>query len=359
MTRKNRFPNYSIPQITDEDVEAVATVLRKNEWLAGNGPVTRQFEEAIAEYTGYEFSIAVNSATSGLFVAYSVMYGKKSLTIHVPALTFVATANMLLATNTDIKIIDVDSKTWTDTKIKEVPVSFAGYPTFGGEVADDAHFLNCGMVQYDHDISVISTHAVKHVTSGEGGVILTNDEYLYREMSKLVDQGRGVGNSQFGWGYNFRMPDMNAALALSQLKRHPENLAHKRQLAHEYYRLLKGSPLTLPPYHKDHAWHLFVVLVPDRQLGGIVQGFADTFGLEQDKMNYRNIIVNRLKRRGINTGHHYPPLYTYQHLAQYKAEQCPVSEMAWNRGISLPLYPDMTLEDVAYVSENLLGILND
>lgn len=347
-----RFKNYSIPQITEKDITAVAEVLRKNEWLAGNGPVTRQFEKEIAEYTGYEFAIAVNSATSGLFVASSVLF-KRSYCMSIPALTFIATANMMIAVNREIGIEDILIESFVDPRAS-VPVSFAGYPVVNGTMADDAHYLVRDMASWkNHDASVISLHAVKHITSGEGGVILTNDKRLYQEMSKLVDQGRGAGNTEFGFGYNFRLPDMNAALALSQLRRHPEILAHKRRLAHEYYRLLEGSALTLPPYHEKHAWHLYVVLVSEPLTG---RNRADrTVG----SIAYRNEVAKRLAERGIATGHHYPPLYTYPHLAQYKAEECPVTEMVWSRGISLPLYPDMTLEDVAYVSESLLEILDE
>lgn len=339
-----RFPNYSLPKIEQADIDAVTKVLSKNEWLAGNGPVTRQFEDAIAEYAGYKYAIAVNSATSGLFVAYRAT--ELTGTVALPALTFVATANMLLAVGGIPVIRDIDVDTWTSETA--ISVSFAGYPIKTPVfVIDDAHYLHSDMAKPSYClVSVTSLHPLKHITSGEGGVIFTNDEYLYREMSKLVDQGRGRGNSRFGFGYNFRLPDINSALALSQLKRHPETLAHKRLLAHEYYRLLEGSSLTLPPYHKDHAWHLFVVLVPE------------TEDILPDAI-YRYEVAKKLKDREICVGHHYPPLYAYPHLAQYKAEDCPVTEMVWNRGISLPLYPDMTLGDVGFICDNLLEILDD
>lgn len=322
---------YVKHQVTQEDIDAVTECLR-SDFLAGNGNVVRAFEKAIAEYTGYRFAIAVNSATSGLMVAYAISLSE-TLSATIPALTFVATHNML---NRSIpyRIKDVQNTLTLDRS--DVGVSFAGYPVYHCLVADDAHYLYPDQVNNFNKISVISTHPAKHITTGEGGVILTNDPVYYDEMSRLVDQGRGVNRVGFGFGYNFRMPSINAALGLSQLSRARANLAVRKRIAMFYMERLGGyDKIELPPWHPDHAWHLFVI-----RLRGI------------DRDWFRE----ELKKEGIGTQVHYPPLYHYPHIR--KTEDCPVAEDAYANGLSIPLFSSMTTQetwDVVNAIEKVYG----
>jgi perosamine synthetase len=327
---------YNRPWITQDDIDAVAAVVRSGN-IAGHTTLVDEFEEAIAEYTGYSHAVAVNSATSGLFLAYRVFTQNNyvdSRLISVPTLTFIATANMALARGSEPVAIDCHPDNMT-TDCGDVGVSYGGYPISRSIVADDAHYLYPKMAQYkSHIVSVLSTHAIKSITSGEGGVVLTDDYALYKEMKAESDHGRGT-NTRFSFGYNFRMPAMNAALALSQLKRHDEALARRRAIADHYRKHLQDEWIIHPPDHKHHSYHLYVIRVP---------------------AEVRDEIRLALSFRGIGTQIHYPLVHTYKQISWHT--DCKNAEEVYRTAISLPMSAAMEEAEASRVVSAVYASLN-
>lgn len=330
--REHLLP-YACHQITRDDKKAINDVL-DSAWVAGNGPTARNFEKSVCEFTGYSYAIAVNSATSGLQVAYNVSF-EEDWVIDVPSLTFVATANMLLLRN-KVNVIDVDADTLTVSN-RLVGVSYAGHPVYNCAVADDAHSLYPNMASKKNKISVISFHPVKHITTGEGGMILTNDHSLYEWMTWLVDQGRGVSDD-FGFGYNYRISELNAALGVSQLSRANYILERQQRIASRYIAVLSGLPwIVLPPTHPNHSWHLFVL-----RLRGI------------DRDWFREALL----AEGIGTQVHYKPLHCYDHI-EGKYGNYPVTEDVWENGVSIPLFSGMSDKDCQDVCDAIHKVIQE
>lgn len=348
--------NYSETQITREDKRAVMDALDSG-WLAGGGTAVREFEDAICEYTGYNYAIAVNSATSGLFLAH--LYLTDSL-VHIPALTFVATMNAPLLAGKHVRIVDVDERTWCMKNPSEYhyvatcPVSYAGLQTnVESDISDDAHLLYRNMAKNSKSkISVISTHAIKPIATGEGGVVLTNDWIAANEMRGMSNHGNGGGTA---YGHNFRMSAIQAALGMSQLKRADENFEKRDTIAYIYKDYLKetlyhkgrvSTQLNLYPYR--HSNHIFPIIL--------------------DNSVDRNEFRSALKAEGVMTQVHYKPLnlIAQEHPLKNKIVvegEYPNATRMWEHGFSLPMHNNMTSDDAHLVmrafnkvTEGLQGI---
>lgn len=320
--RKKDVLPYSRHSISKLDIMAVWEALESG-WIAGNGAACQALEEKLAEYTGYKYALVVNSATTALYLAYrTVFQGKAS--VSMPSLTFVATANAAVNAGLKPLIVDVEKRTLVCEKCS-VPVSFSGYPVFGGLVADDAHYIYPKMAKFKNQlVSCVSFHPVKHMTTGEGGALLTNNLDIYEEAKLLANHGRnGVDCIKPGW--NFRMPDLNAALGISQLERLSDNLVRKRNIAHTYQKQFSGMEITLPAWHKLHAYHLYVIRLPDR-VG-------------------RDWFRRALKAEGIGTQVHYPPLHTLSYYNQ-PGRVLKNIDAVHGKLVSIPVFAGMTNEDV-------------
>lgn len=334
-----KFIPYNQPMITTKDKRAVSKVL-SSDWIAGNGEIVEEFETAIAEYTGYKHAIAVNSATSGLFVAYSVVFPyigiPKGQPLSMPANTFVATANMALAAGYAVKLVDTDEDGILRDRITHVSVTYSGNPEPQGIVGDDAHYVMRNMAHRSQLVSVLSTHAIKPITTGEGGVILTNDSVLHERMRKLVDHGRSKDG--FGFGYNFRMPAINAALGISQLASMDENLETRKTIATMYHtQLMKmreagaSLPIALPEWHSDHCWHLYPIRVENQAV--------------RDKL--RQFLFDN----NIGTQVNYTSLDTYGHLGESEYQQNAREYARYS--LSIPMSAAMSQDEAQYVIDTI------
>lgn len=317
---------YSRHYITKEDIVKVWRTLDSG-WIAGNGNASRKFEEILAEYTGYKYAIVVNSATSALYLSYMVLFRKGSL-VSMPALTFVATANAAKNAGLIPSIQDVERRTLVNEK-SHVTVSYSGFPVINGTLADDAHYIYPNMASFKRQqISCISFHPVKHMTTGEGGAVLTNDVSLANEVRLLANHGR-QGTDCIMAGWNFRMPDFNAALGISQLGRLSEGIVRKKRIAHKYQKQLSGLPISLPAWHKLHAYHLYVIQLPH--------------GADRDE--FRKVLL----AEGIGSQVHYPPLHT---LSLYKTEYSLKNiDNVYPSLVSIPIFASMKDSDVTDVIE--------
>lgn len=325
---------YSRHEMSKLDIMSVWETLESG-WIAGNGNAVKAFEEELCKYTGYKYAVVVNSATTALYLAYRVVFDGKN-SVSIPSLTFVATANS--ATNAGLKplIVDVEKRTLVCEKCS-IPVSYAGYPVFNGIVADDAHYIYPKMAKFKNQlVSCVSFHPVKHLTTGEGGALLTDDESIAHEARLLANHGR-VDTDCIVSGWNFRMSDINAALGLSQLKRLSEMLVRKKNIAHTYQRAFAGLDITLPAWHKLHAYHLYVLRLPKHV----------------DRGWFRKALLTE----GIGTQVHYPPLHT---LSLYNTgKELPNIDSIYPRLVSIPIFASMTNQDVKDVINGVSKVMEN
>lgn len=366
---------YGRQDISDADVAAVAAVL-KSDFLT-QGPAVPAFEKALAKYCGVKHAVAMNSATSALHIACLVLDVGPGDVVWTTPNTFVASANCAVYCGADVDFVDMDAATLNISisvlaqKLEQakaegrlpkvvIPVDFAGESvdmkavaalakTYGFKIVEDASHAIGG--RYDgkpvgasiySDITIFSLHPVKIITSGEGGVALTNDDALGKKLARLRSHGitRDVDDMQsepdgpwyyemLDLGYNYRMTDIHAALGLSQLSRLDEFVMKRQQLANRYDKLLKALPLILPERAATEvsALHLYVVQIdPTRS-----------------NANRRDVFV-KLRELGIGVNVHYMPVHLqpFYRTRGFKRGDFPASEIYYDRAISIPLYATLT-----------------
>ena len=379
---------YARQQITQADIDAVIAVLR-SDYLT-QGPAVPRFEKSVAGRCGARYAVAVNSGTSALHLACLALgLGPGDVLWTVPN-TFVASANCGRYCGADVDFVDIDPETWNISisalrskliKAKNedrlpkvvVPVHFAGQPTeqesiwalaqeFGFKVLEDAcHAVGAsrygepvGSCRWSH-ITVFSFHAVKIITTAEGGMALTNNEELAWEMALRRSHGitrdpmrmRGEPDGpwyyeQLSLGYNYRMTDLQAALGLCQLGRLDEFVERRNVLAQRYNELLKGLPLHLPTIRPENrsSVHLYVVR------------------LRRDAVRKRRTqIFESLRKDGVDTNLHYLPIHLqpYYRDCGLGAGLCPEAETYAQDAITLPLHPGLMESDQLRVVEALAG----
>ncbi len=381
---------YARQTISDSDIQAVTEVL-KSIWLT-QGPTIDKFEQAVARYCGVKYAVAVCNATSALYIACSATgLGDGDLLWTSPN-TFVASANCGLYCNAKVDFVDINPKTYNlnveklEQKLYEakkigklpkivIPVHFAGQSCemeqiselaneYGFTVIEDASHAIGGLYQKDKvgscnnsAITIFSFHPVKIITTGEGGMLLTNREDIYRKLILLRSHGITrdsdlmEGESHGPWyyqqislGFNFRMTDIHAALGLSQLQRIDEFIKRRRYLAERYNKLLADLPVITPWEHPDckSAYHIYVIRLK----------------LDQIKKTHREVF-EELRREEITVNLHYIPVHTqpyYQKLG-FKWGDFPDAEQYYRETISLPMYFGLKDEEQNYVVSKLREIL--
>lgn len=369
--------SYGRQWINDDDIAEVVRVLKGN-WLT-MGPTVSAFEESLANYAGVKHAVTFSSGTAALHGAmYAAGLGKGDYAI-TTALTFVATSNSAIYMGATPLFGDIDPETLcldpehakrlADShagKVKAVvPVSFAGYPfdaqpfreiaaKYGAVFIEDASHSWGGdrgthKVGFDADMTTLSFHPVKHITTAEGGAVLTNnDNYAHklrmfrnhgmtRDSAEFVDVPDGVWHSEMqDLGCNYRLSEVHCALGLSQMKRLDAFVERRRELAALYLEQLAGvEGVILPPHTDGHAWHLFALQVRE--------------DLHRDLFMF-------LKENGINPQVHYRPVPLQPYYRQqfgYKAGDFPEAERYYSRAMSLPLFPLMEDSDVHRVTDTI------
>jgi UDP-4-amino-4,6-dideoxy-N-acetyl-beta-L-altrosamine transaminase len=363
---------YGKQSIDDDDIAAVVDVL-KSDWIT-TGPKIPEFEQALSRYVGCHHTVAVNSGTSALDIAVQSLHLPPGSEAVTTPFTFVATSNALLYNGVKPVFADIDRKTRNidpesiRKKITKktraiVFVDFAGHPCdiqHIREIADDydlfliddaSHALGA---EYHHtkignlaDLTIFSFHPVKHVTTGEGGAITTQDPELYKKLCLYRSHGidRDV-QVRYGpdasWTYdmkelgrNYRMTDFQAALGISQLKKLDRFIEKRSALAEQYNKILKDLPwISLPSTAPDirHAWHIYTILL--------------------DKKISRNAFFNYMRSANIGVNVHYIPVYRhsyYQRILPVRMEDYPVTEDVFDRIITIPLHPMITDNEFDYI----------
>lgn len=374
---------YGRQHITDEDIEAVAGTLRSD--FLTQGPRINEFEEAFASYVGAPHAVAVNNATAGLHLAAKALGCGPGQRVIVTPMTFAASANCIRYCGGDVAFCDIDPETYLmDTrKLKAmleahpagtfsglVVVDFAGQPHNMEEVARIARAHGLWIIEdachapgafwtdsegnrqltgnsRHADCTVFSFHPVKHIATGEGGMVTTASPDLDRKLRHYRTHGITrdpdlMERNDGGWyyemtdlGFNYRMTDMQAALGISQLKRAAQGLERRRGIADIYDQAFSDltevkTPSRIPG--AGHAFHLYVIQVPDRRA-----------------------LYDDLRSHGILAQVHYAPVHLmpyYRRLGNHEGDM-PVAEAYYSRCLSLPMFPTLEPEDQQYVIDTI------
>ena len=381
---------YGHQDIDDNDINAVVRIL-KSDWLT-QGPVIEEFEKAVADYCGAKYAVSVSSGTAALHIAMLAADLGTGDELWTSPNTFVASANCGLYCGANVDFVDIERKTFNmstsclEEKIKSavkknklpkviIPVHFAGQSCNMEKISeiakkhnillveDGSHAIGgsykedkIGSCRYS-DMTVFSFHPVKNITTGEGGMVLTNRKELYEKLKLFREHGITKtpslidDNEQGTWyyqqivlGYNYRMTDIQAALGKSQLKRIDEFISRRRTIVDIYNEKLKNLGLGLPQedINNNSAWHLYVIQL-DLQKEGIDRRF----------------VFNAMRKAGIGVNVHYIPVHTqpvYQKLG-FKKGDYPEAEKYYEQAISLPIYPGLKKEQQDYVIETLYKLL--
>ncbi len=375
---------YGKQNITDEDIAAVVETL-KSPFLT-SGPKVAEFEAAFAQYIGCKYAVAVANGTAALHISCMALGVNSTSKVITSPITFAASANCVRYCGGEVYFADIDSETIVldinkvralleshpkSTFCGIIPVDFAGYPVdmqafrtladeFGLWILEDSchapggNFIDneennhrCGDGSLA-DLAIFSFHPVKHIATGEGGMVTTNDEELYRKLKQFRSHGMVYqGDSALlenhgGWymelqelGYNYRMPDILCNLGISQLKRAESGFEKRQAIAKYYDAAFENTSVKtiIPPQNIGHAYHLYVIQVTDRK------GLYDY-----------------LRTKQIFAQVHYVPVHLmpyYKGLGSKKGD-FPNAEKYYDHCLSIPIYPTLTQAEQDFVIDEIL-----
>lgn len=397
MKKNNAFLPFSLPLIEEEEIAEVVDALKSN-WIT-TGPKTKRFEKQFAEYIGCKHAIAVNSCTAALHLALEAIGIKEGDEIITTPMTFAATAEVIRYFKAKPVFVDIDPVTMNidPCKIEEllssynnrqvslpkaiIPVHFAGHPCDMDSIADIATRYDLKVIEDAahalpahnkgrtigtiSDITCFSFYATKSITTGEGGMITTdNDEWADRmrimSLHGISKDAWKRYTSEGNWfyeiiapGYKYNMTDIAAAIGITQLKKSDKMWERRRKIACMYNEAFQTiREIEVPTLTKaeggqamtQHSWHLYVIKLKPEYLS------ID-----------RNVFIEELKERGIGTSVHFIPLHIhpyYRDTYGYKPEDFPVAFETYKNIISLPIYPRMSDSDVERVIKAVQDIVS-
>lgn len=380
---RNMYLSYGRQTIDEDDINSVLKIL-KSDYLT-TGPNVSEFERKVAQYVGVKYAVAVSNGTAALHTACYAVGITEGDEVLVPAITFAASSNCVLYCGGKPIFIDLDPKTYNIdvNKIEEkitsktkaiIPVDFTGQSVDMDKILEIAKKYNLVVIEdaahalgseYKGkkvgtmaDITEFSFHPVKPVTTGEGGVIVTNSKEYYDKMmlfrshgitkdSKLMTKQHGPWYyEQVELGYNYRITDLQCALGISQMRKLDNFIKRRREIVKIYNDAFKDLEEIEIPFEAEFSnsgWHIYVI------------------ALNLDKLSVgRKEIFEALQRENIGINVHYLPVYMhpyYQKLG-YKKGECPVAEDLYNKIITIPLFPAMSNDDIKSVIDGVKKVIN-
>lgn len=371
-----KIKNYNIPlsqqDITEQEISAVNDVLRSS--ALSLGPKLPEFEEKVARFVGVKHAIAVNSGTSGLHLCVRALDIKDDDEVITTPFSFVASANCMLFERAKPVFVDIDKTTLNidSSKIEAaitprtkaiLPVHIFGLPANMPVIMEIAKKHNLSVIEDScealgatvdgvqagaiGDCGTFAFYPNKQMTTGEGGIIVTDNDYIAKLSKSMRNQGRDEG---MGWlahtrlGYNYRISDINCALGIVQIERIHEILKARNDVAKMYKDVLsKELPeIILPCEDADglsRSWFVYVVQLPHK------------YSEEQ-----RNSVIHHLRERGIGCNCYFPPIHLqpfYKELYGYKEGDFPVTECVSKRSIALPFFNKLSEENIKIVTQEL------
>lgn len=379
----NKIIPYGRQCIEDDDIEEVVRVL-KSDFLT-TGPEVSLFEEAFAEKVGAKYAVAVANGTAALHAAVFCLELLPGDEVITTPITFAATSNAVLYAGATPVFVDVDPDTYnidlnqvekniTDKTRAIIPVHLSGQPCNMDAIAAIAEKYNLKVIEdASHalgayykdkpigslsDMTTFSLHPVKHITTGEGGVITTNDESLYkklclfrshgitRDITKMLKFDGPWYYEQQALGFNYRLTDFQAALGRSQLKKLERFVERRIEIAKQYDEGFKDFKKIVIPKQLENtksSWHLYIIKIN-----------FDTLGLSKVE------VFENLKNAGIICNVHYIPVYKHPYYKEngFEKTHCKVAETLYDCMLSIPIYPSMTDEDVDYVINTIKQVLS-
>jgi perosamine synthetase len=368
--------HLSRPDITAKEIEAVCEVLRGPNLSLG--PKLTEFEQAFAGYIGTKRAVAVNSGTSGLFLCMlALRIGPGDEVITTP-FTFIASATSIMMAGARPVFVDIDpvnlnidpakiESAITENTKAILPVEVFGNPAGLDRLCEIAQKNNLPVIEDSCEalssalngkkvgtfgkMSVFGFYPNKQITTGEGGMILTDDDSLADLCLSLRNQGRGKGSNWLSHerlGYNFRLSDINCALGLVQLSRIEQIKAKRQQVANWYQEMLAEEDRLIVPAEPegcDMSWFVFVVRL------------KDNFTLEQ-----RNRILQAMKNENIQVGDYFSPVHLQPFMAEqfgFKPGDFPITETVSKSTIALPFHNNLSKDEVAHVCKTLKKVLDE
>lgn len=369
--------NLSRPDITDAEINAVVDVMRSPNLSLG--PKLGEFEDAFCEYSGRKRAVAVNSGTSGLYLCMKALnIGPGDEVITTP-FTFISSVTSIMMSGATPVFVDVDPVSLnmdpekieakiTDKTKAILPVVVFGNPAGLDRVCEVADKHGLAVIEDSCEglgstlggkkvgafgtMSLFAFYPNKQITTGEGGMILTDDDDLADMCVSLRNQGRGKGG---GWlahdrlGYNYRLSDINCAMGIVQLGRLGEFVDKRKKVAAMYQEMLAGeSRLIVPeaPADCEMSWFVFVVRIAD--------GNAT---VEQ-----RNAILGKMIERGVQVSNYFPPVYLQPFMVEkfgYKEGDFPITDAICRSTMALPFHNNLTLDEVKIVCDELKACLDE
>ena len=369
------------PMISEKEYKAVEKVL-KSGWLT-TGPKVKEFEENMQKYLGCKKAVGLTSCTGGLHITLAALGIKPRDEVIVPTYTFVATGHVVAWFGAKPVLVDVEKDTFNidPVKIEEaitkktkaiIPVHFAGHACDMDAIMDIAKKHNLYVIEdaahaigtdYKRkkignfgDATVFSFYVTKTMTTAEGGMVVTNNEKLGKQLKRLsyfgVDKDAFNRYTDKGtWyyeivalGYKYNMDNIQGALGVEQLKKIEFFIKKRREIVSLYNKLLKDVPEVTTPVEKEytrHTYHLYPILI--------------------DKID-RQEFIEKMREKNIGTSVHFIPLHLhpyYQKKYGYKKGDFPVAEYLYEHEVSLPLYPSMSKEDVKYVVNVIKDVIRN
>ena len=379
---------YGTQHITQDDIDAVIETLRSD--FLTQGPKVAEFETAFAKYVGSEYAVAVSNGTAALHLCALALNVKERTHVITTPITFAASANCVRYCGGSIHFVDIDPETYLMDVVKlkalleskpkgffsgVIPVDFAGLANhlesirelaneYGLWIIEDACHApggfftdsnkeqqRCGNGKFA-ELAIFSFHPVKHIATGEGGMITTNSKELYEKLILYRTHGitknpQVLLENHGGWyyemqelGYNYRMPDMLCALGISQLKQADKGLQRRRQIADTYNKAFANHPqikIQNPQMQQGHAFHLYIIKTANR--------------LE---------LYNYLRNNNIFAQVHYIPVHTMPYYLSlgFKKGDYPQAEQFYSQCLSLPMFPSLSDAELNYVIETILSFFN-